>query len=430
MIFFNSLDQSGDLVHLQKRITEAFAFTTGVLLIFLGMTDYFLDLNALLIQVKFLLALPFMLGYFWMKGKGNHEVVLHFLFATGLFTISLNYFYNDGYQGPTGYTIFIFIVSIVILMKGLSKLIWFLITIGIYSGLFWGEVSGRFQIEPHYSNSENLFWDHLITILWTTIFSFFGIYLFVRNYKIQNMVMAQVQQEKDAALEKLEKLNFKKNQLIALLSHDLKNPIGVLNSTLEVVDQNGFEKEELQYVLGDLKDQSFHLNKILNNTLNWVMSELEGTKINLENVSVFDMTHEILATMQVQARRKKQQIQWETIGEDKVLPLEVHEIKIILKNLLDNAIKFSSPNSEISVLLMVSPTFLRWEVKNYGVVIPDVIVKELFEFKVKSTMGTNREKGTGIGLPLCKNIAEKLGMELGFESPRENQNLFFLQKEI
>lgn len=430
MIFFNSLDQSGDLGQLQKKISEVFAFITGLLLIFLGITDYFIGLSIQLIQIKFLLAFPFMLGYFLMKKKGHHEIILHILFATGLFTITLNYFYNDGYQGPTIYTIFIFIVAIVILMKGLTKVVWFLVTLGIYSGLFWGEITGRFQVDTHYSDLENLFWDHLVTLLWTTAFSFFGIYLFVKNYRIQNKLMAQVQREKDLALEKLEKLNFKKNQLIALLSHDLKNPIGVLSSTLEVVEQDGFEKEELQYVLGDLKDQSFHLNNVLNNTLNWVLSELEGKEINLVSVSVFDMTRELLSIMQVQANRKNQSIQWETIGEDKVLSLEVHEIKIILKNLLDNAIKFSAPNTKIDVLLQVCQDFIRWDVKNEGEVIPEGTVQELFDFKVKRSLGTNREKGTGIGLPLCKNIAEKLGMELGFESSRDYENVFFLIRKI
>ncbi|GMQ25026.1 hypothetical protein Aoki45_17080 [Algoriphagus sp. oki45] len=430
MNFFRSVDQAGNLYQLQSRISEIFAFLAGFLMLFLGVSDYFLGLSLFIVSVKIVLAIPFIIGYLTMRKWGYHPAIMHALVFIGYLTIILNYFHNEGYMGPSMYAFFIFVVVTAILFEGWQKVFWLLFGFASLSILFYGEINGWFTVIPHYQSLENLFWDHWITLLWTGLFSFLGIHLFIKNYHTQNRLMIEIQEEKNKALEKLEELNTKKNQLLALLAHDLKNPVGTLSTTLELVDQGVFERDDLGTILDDLKGQSFHLNKVLNNTLNWVLTEMEDGKISLEKVSVFELTKDIGATMEIQASRKKQQIVYHFFGEDQVLELEVNEIKIILKNLLDNAIKFSPLGASIEIKLMISSTDLRWEVKNEGQVIPEHVSHELFEFKVKSSRGTQLEKGTGLGLPLCKKIADKLEMILGFESTAGEANVFFLTRKI
>ena len=430
MNFFRSVDQAGNLYQLQSRISEIFAFLAGFLMLFLGVSDYFLGLSLFIVSVKIVLAIPFIIGYLIMRKWGYHPAIMHALVFIGYLTIILNYFHNEGYMGPSMYAFFIFVVVTAILFEGWQKVFWLLFGFTSISLLFYGEINGWFTVIPHYQSLENLFWDHWITLLWTGLFSFLGIHLFIKNYHTQNRLMIEIQEEKNRALEKLEELNTKKNQLLALLSHDLKNPVGTLSTTLELVDQGVFERDDLGTILDDLKGQSFHLNKVLNNTLNWVLTEMEEGQVSLEKVSVFELTREIGATMEIQAIRKKQQIVYHFFGEDQVLELEINEIKIILKNLLDNAIKFSPLGASIEIKLMINPTELRWEVKNEGQVIPEEASHELFEFKVKSSRGTQLEKGTGLGLPLCKKIADKLEMTLGFESASGEANIFFLTRKI
>ncbi|GMQ30243.1 HAMP domain-containing sensor histidine kinase [Algoriphagus confluentis] len=429
MNFFRSVDQAGNLHQLQNRISEIFAFLAGFLMLFLGISDYFLGLSQFIVTVKVVLAFPFLIGYGMMRKWGYHPAIMHALVLIGYLTITLNYFHNEGYKGPSMYAFFIFVVVTAILFEGWQKVFWLLFGFGTISFLFYGEISGQFTVVPHYQNLENLFWDHWITLLWTGLFSFLGIHLFIKNYHTQNKWMNEVQAEKIKALEKLEELNTKKNQLLALLSHDLKNPVGTLSTTLELVDRGVFDKEDLETILNDLKGQSFHLSKVLNNTLNWVLTEMEEGEVTLEKVSVFALTKEIGSTMEVQALRKNQHLMYHFSGDDQILDLEVNEIKIILKNLLDNAIKFSPLGANIEIKLFIRPTEIRWEVKNEGQVIPEEVSHELFEFKVKSSRGTQLEKGTGLGLPLCKKIADKLEMTLGFESASSQANVFFLCKK-
>jgi signal transduction histidine kinase len=300
----------------------------------------------------------------------------------------------------------------------------------IYSTLFYGEINEWFIVTRYYTGLEILYYDHLVTIWLIGIFSFLGIHIFIKNYRDQNNRIKLVQAERELAMQELASLNTKKNQLIALLSHDLKNPIGMLEQTLNLVDRGAFEDGELELILGNLRNQSYHLSGMLNNTLNWILAELEDKELEMVSVSLHQLTHEMNEGMLAQAALKKQTIASGIIGTDQILEIEVSEIRIILKNLLDNAIKFTPVGGEIEFDLISSEKEITWSIKNEGKPIPPAEVTNLFDFKVKTTYGTMREKGTGIGLPLCKKIADRLEMELEFSRTANGKNSFHLTKRL
>ncbi|SFO55860.1 Signal transduction histidine kinase [Algoriphagus ornithinivorans] len=424
------LDKSGNLEELQNKIALVFAAFAGTLMIFLGISDYFIGLSAFIIGLKLTLAIPFFIGYWYMKKFGKYQLVLNMMIGAGVMVIIFNYFENDGFDGPTLYTFFIFIVAIAILIKGAWKAIWLFLVTLTFSMLFYLEVYGYYSVPRIYTSLENRFWDHWITLIWCGLFVYAGVMVFIKNYQRQNFFLNQLRKENEVNLEKLSDVNQKKNQLIALLSHDLKNPIATLSSTMEMVDRGEFDDDDMKQIFSELKNQSFHLNKVLNNTLSWVMTELDDRTFELKKVDPKDLMEEIRDTMVVQAQRKNQRISLKIDGETEEIDLEENEIKIILKNLLDNALKFSQSDSTIELSLKVAPNMLRWEVQNEGPVIPENLRDELFEFKVKTSYGTNREKGTGLGLPLCKKIADKLEMKLGFEADGSSRNIFFLERNL
>ncbi|WP_297338117.1 HAMP domain-containing sensor histidine kinase [Algoriphagus sp.] len=426
----SKIDWPDSLHDLQAKISETFALLAGILLLFLGISDYFLGLGVFIITVKFILAFPFFLGFFWMKRKGSHNLVIQLLLVVGLLTVTLNYFNNEGYQGPTIYTIFIVIVSVGIFIKGkLAQFSWLIGAILLYSAFFYLEIKNIIVVEQHYSSLENLFWDHIVTLLWCGLFVFFGVYVFVSNYQKQNVTLENLRKSNEQNLRELSDINRKKNQLLAMLSHDLKNPIGTLSTTLELMDSMEMDEGELEIIFKDLKNQSFHLNNVLNNTLSWVKTELSDLEAELVSTSLLKFSEELVKTMETQANRKNQRIQFHLSGQDRILELEANEIRIILKNLLDNAIKFSPEGSTIQFQLSVEKQQIRWNVINSGVTIPKEIRKNLFEFQVKSSFGTKREKGTGLGLHLCKKIADSLGIHLGFDLSIKGENCFFLIRE-
>jgi signal transduction histidine kinase len=293
----------------------------------------------------------------------------------------------------------------------------------------YSDLLGGAEIVSNYLNSTARFGDHVITILWCCLFVFLGIQLFIFGYKRQNQVLTKVMEANKKANIELEELNTKKNELIALLSHDLKNPISTLNQTVELVELGGLEEGDFESVIKELKKQSFHLTNVLNNTLSWVLTELDQGVIVQEEVDLAKLNEEMVQTMQVQANQKGQVIVATEKGEVKTAQLEANEVKIILKNFLDNAIKFSPNGAQIELDLNSTNGSIRWEVKNEGPTVPLSLRDGLFEFKVRTSYGTNKEKGTGMGLPLCKKIADKLEMKLGFETQGDNLNVFYLERK-
>jgi len=417
------------LPQLQERVALLFTLLAAILMIFLAISDFFLGLNSFLVLLKLGLAIPFLAGYFMVRKRVYYQPVLNVLLVIAHVGIFFNYVNNDGFRGPTIYTYFILIVVFAVLLRGWAKPAWFVGSLIAYGTVFYLEVQGYITVVRNYADIPSLYLDHLITIFWCSSFIFIGLNLFISRYKKQTEQLEDLSQRQTESLMQIQQVNEEKNRLLALLAHDLKNPIGTLSTTLSLVDEGFFDKKDLDKILLNLRDQSYHLNKVLNNTLSYVMTELEIETQKIEEADLVKFTDELKRAMQVQADQKKQIIEFEVKGQTRVLPLEINEISIILKNLLDNAIKFSDIGAHVFLTLEILPNLIRWRVVNEGVEIPKKERDEIFVFQAKTSYGTTQEKGTGLGLPLSKKIADANGFNLGFESS-SFKTVFFLEKNI
>jgi signal transduction histidine kinase len=339
----------------------------------------------------------------------------------------LNFFYNDGYLGPTVYNLLALVVAIAIFFNKSQSIFWLITTIGSYLSVFYLSIQGVVPVLSNYDTQMELFLDNSISLIISSLFIFTGVYVVIANYQKQHRSMLALKQENEWHLSELTALNEKKNQLIALLSHDLRNPIASLSSSLELAEQDVLEREDLEFIFSGLKTQTFHLSNVLDNTLEWVSAEMDDRPAERVRVRLSSFNDEMRKATQIQASQKQQEILLAMEGADQELYLEVNEIRIILKNLLENAVKFSPLGAKIELVLLVSDSGLRWEVRNVGMRIAAQVEQELFEFKAKASYGTRQEKGSGIGLSLCKKIAQKLDMELGYESMGD-KNVFYLMR--
>ncbi|WPR76287.1 HAMP domain-containing sensor histidine kinase [Algoriphagus sp. NG3] len=419
-----------NLEYIQRQIVMTFSLLTFVLLLLLGISDFFLGMSPVIVWIKIGLAFPFLAAYFLISKYGKAQVALNILLFLAHAVIGFNFLYNDGSNGPTIYAFFLVLVISALLIRGWAKVAWFIGSFVMFFLLFYGEAQGFLIVEHYYEGAESQFTDHAVTILWISLFVFTVLHFFIRSYQNQNKVLNEIKQRQEQTLEEVKTLNDQKNRLIAILSHDLKNPIGMLHMTLGMVDKGFFEPGEMEQILGNLKNQSFHLNKVLNNTLSWVMTELEDRPNEVHETSVEELTEEIKDMMMVQAMEKNQTIDVSVSGTDITLPLESNEIKIILKNLLDNAIKFAPLNSTVTLNLAIDSDKISWKVSNEGAVISLADQKELFLFRARTSYGTKKEKGTGIGLPLCKRIADKISYELNYTVTQDQKNCFILSKKL
>ncbi len=430
MFKFGVFDNSGDLNQLQNRISEVFALILTILIPFLSFIDFLMGYNLVYVSVKLLFAIPFLIGYLVMKEYGYHQLILIIIISVGLIGVSINFFFSEAHRGRTLYTLFIFVVSSVFMLRGRWSGLWVGLVFLVYGVLIGLGKMDKYKLTFDVYTSDDFFQDQIITMTWTSLFTLTIILLFIKSYRNQNLYMLQLQKEKELALNKLEALNDKKNQLLALLSHDLKTPVASLNFTLELAEEGIINEMEMGQIIGNLKTQSFHLSKVLDNTLEWVITEMEGTDSDLATVNPARLTEEMAEVMQFQATQKSQSLEVQIDGISSEIDLSFKEIRIILKNFLDNAIKFSPKESTILVQVSQSLSSLRWEVKNQGKPVSEVDRPFLFELKAKKSEGTLREKGTGIGLSLCQKIASKHGWKIGYLYSEDGWNVFFLEIEL
>lgn len=419
--------EPGNLEDLQRRIAFIFVFLTLLAIIFFGISDYLMGLNPFMVKVRLVYILLFSAFTVLMIKYKKYLLSMNLMLGLILVFTLFNYFYNDGYRGPTIFNLFVFVVAVSIFFKTPLKVFWLVLSIGGYTILFFLEAKGTISPYLNYLSSEDLFWDNAISILVSAGFIFVGVSYLINNYQKQHLTLANLKKQNEKNLSELSSLNENKNHLIALLSHDLKSPVNSLNTTLELVEEGMLEPEDLQRILLNLKNQSFQLSKVLDNTLGWVLAEMEGYESEIRKVNPWILAEDMLEIMKVQADKKNQKIELDLNLKIQEASLPIKEIKIVLKNFLDNAIKFSEPGATIVLKVNELPNSIFWEVKNPGLEVSKEIQRTLFELGGNSSKGTRREPGTGIGLSLCKKIATKLNWEIGYMHSIKGENIFFIE---
>ncbi|AMQ57792.1 sensor histidine kinase [Algoriphagus sanaruensis] len=430
MLNFGVFDKSGDLNQLQNRISEVFALILTLLVPLLCVLDFLMGYKLIYISIKFLFVFPFLIGYLVMKKYGHHQLILILMFTIGLAAISLNFFLSEAHRSRTLYTLFIFVVSSILMLRGRFSWVWITLIFVVYGVLIGLGRLEKYKVAFDIYSSDDFFQDQILTVTWTSLFTLVIILLFIKSYQKQNLYMLELQKDKELALNKLENLNDKKNQLLALLSHDLKTPVTSLNFTLELAEEGMINEKEMAQIISNLRTQSFHLSKVLDNTLEWVITEMEGSDADLATINPVVITEEMVEVMRFQANQKSQSVEFEAMGDSLEIILPFKEIRIILKNFLDNAIKFTPKGSIILVQLFQNFSKIRWEVKNEGKSVDEADRPFLFELKAKKSEGTLQEKGTGIGLSLCKKIASRQGWEIGYLYSDNKWNVFFLEIDL
>lgn len=218
--------------------------------------------------------------------------------------------------------------------------------------------------------------------------------------------------------ESLKGLNALKDQLFSILGHDLRNPVGSFRNVAEFILDEGeqLSQTERNKLINGIKETSASLTDLIDNILLWAQSQQNTLKLNIEKQSVFDVCEMAIASQKTHALIKKIEI------VNQIDPLQeayfdVETIKIVMRNLLSNAIKFSQKGSIVYITseVMNNEVLIRFIDQGTGI-LPDKI-DQLFTFdKMEVTSGTNNERGSGLGLVLCKDFIELQNGKIWVES--------------
>lgn len=205
----------------------------------------------------------------------------------------------------------------------------------------------------------------------------------------------------------LQKTNSLKDRLFSIIAHDLRGPLHNLQEVLALVNSNMLNQEEKESLLGELSrsvDQSVGL---MENLLTWAASQQQGETINRVAFNLQELVDEVLLSIHALLEKKNLRVD----AELKDLPLVMGDremIKIVLRNLLGNAIKFSHVGGEIKVKAELNK-LVEVKIIDQGVGMSTDLMAKLFSVDLRSRPGTSNEQGSGLGLMLCKDFVEKNG---------------------
>jgi signal transduction histidine kinase len=217
--------------------------------------------------------------------------------------------------------------------------------------------------------------------------------------------------------KQLEELNAIKNKLFSIIGHDLRSPVSTLKGLLELMKNSSLSEQQIRYFSAKMSNSLVSTSHLLDNLLFWARSQMEGIQVNARS---FDLQAVILQNIDlVQSRadeKKVTLIGCETTG---LLPAYADEIMIdiVFRNLLENAIKFSKAGDSVTIITERRANEIYITIRDTGQgIAPENQAKIFNKFFSYTTAGTSSEKGSGLGLSLCKELVEKNNGKIGFES--------------
>ena len=225
---------------------------------------------------------------------------------------------------------------------------------------------------------------------------------------------------------KLNNSNKVKDKLLSIIAHDLKSPLHNISSVLGEIENNTFDKEEQSKIIQSLTSQTDITVETLENLLKWGQSQLKGISVTKVD---FELKKEILKNIELfQAQLINKNIKINVdIATDYSIFFDKDHFDFILRNLIGNAIKFSFTNSEIQIYFQkLDKKKIKLIVQDYGTGILKSDINTIFQATPTIRLGTNNEKGSGLGLALCREFAEANGASIGFESIESKGTSFYL----
>ncbi len=226
--------------------------------------------------------------------------------------------------------------------------------------------------------------------------------------------------------DELEKLNKSKDKFFSIVAHDLLSPFTSLLGFSEILhnESDTLSKEEIKEFSGDINAVAVKAHNLLENLLSWSSIQSGRTQFHPQEFNVFPIVEDVLLLNKGNANSKGIELVNDISDEFKIVA-DFNMFNTIMRNLVANAVKFTKFGGKISVGASDSDEFSEFYVQDNGVGISDGDIHKLFKIDVHhSEIGTNNEKGTGLGLILCAEFIEKHDGTIRVESELEKGSKF------
>lgn len=253
---------------------------------------------------------------------------------------------------------------------------------------------------------------------------------FSRIVKISDKTQEQLKESRESIIkynDELKQLNATKDKFFSIIAHDLKSPFqAFLNlNTFLVKRLDAYSREEIAELITELGDVADNLFKLLENLLSWSRIQMGKTQFSPNVFPVDQLVDMTLEVLTVSAENKNIDLV-KRIEDSVSVYTDPNMFNTILRNLVSNAIKFTPKAGKVTVAAGRNDNSTVISVSDNGIGLSEKDQNKLFRLDVNhSTPGTEEEKGTGLGLILCKEMVDKHGGKIWVESEKSVGTSFY-----
>jgi len=427
---------------IQKRIFLLITHISFIIAFAGVVTNIVLGLDTLLTIITILAFLLILFFHIQVKKAQLDLKYAIGFFITSVVTFCFLWFFNGGYNGNNSVLIFVYFIIIVTILPPKLRLISFY----VYSVMIIALITIQY-LYPHtivpYHNEDQRYIDLILGYFLYMILAYNIQNTILKNYDIEHarvkiksdqlshliQQLNTTNQQLEESIQRVEELNASKDRFITVLSHDLRSPFqGLLGitKTLEA-DFNSFSNNEKQFYISQINNSLDKLYLFLEELLLWGRVQRNAVKLTYEVCSVKNLLSQTVSVLSETSAKKKISIDAKC-DEALTVVLDKEMISILLRNLISNAIKFSPVGSKIMVIADIQNDELKLLVIDEGVGISEKSLAKLFKLdETISTIGTDGETGTGMGLILCNDILKKHKGKISVQSKEGKGATFEIQ---
>ncbi|MCK9280240.1 MAG: HAMP domain-containing histidine kinase [Melioribacteraceae bacterium] len=230
--------------------------------------------------------------------------------------------------------------------------------------------------------------------------------------------LTNMQRELNKKNVELAELNYQKNQFLGMAAHDLRNPLGIISSYCEFLeeDKDDFTPEQFEFIK-NINLLSLQMLNYVNELLDVSAIESGKVTLNFEELDIISLVRSIVILNKAISDKKLINLHFHSDEKSIILSVDKNKINQVVTNLITNALKYSEPNTEVLIEVIKNTKEIIISVKDQGQGIGEDELNLLFKpFQKTSNKSTGGEKSTGLGLFIVKRIVEAHGGNIKLES--------------
>jgi signal transduction histidine kinase len=383
----------------------------GILISLIGsLINFLLSTSAIAVLVPIFLSLIVLILYYFIRFKKIYKPINFPVICISIIGISTIWIFNGGINGSNVMPALVILILGLLIVREREKVYVIVLFLASNISIFLIQFY-RPDLITNFPSENDRWIDHLITLIYSSILIYYIIRFVYDNYNIERLKALESEQ-------KLIQLNADKDRFLSILAHDLRSPFSNLLGFSEELKENlhNLNKDQIESYVNTINLSAQNTYNLLDDLLTWEKALQGAFPFNPQKLNFGELTKGILENIKPFSDAKTITVTSHTDQKISVYA-DAYMLKTVLRNLISNAVKFTNTGGLINILAQKDDSVITISVIDNGVGMTKENISKLFDIsQVLTSAGTAKEKGTGLGLLICKEFVEKHGGKIWVES--------------